>query len=416
MRRAVLILVVAGALLAVGATLSAAGTGLGPDPGLSIVGPTTAAVPTATTDAPTLVLAKSTAPYRSSVRVSGTVAGAGAGTEIVVEIANGDGWAQLATTQTDSSGAFGTVLEATRSGKVRARNALSGAVSAEVPLEVTPLVKVTTRPGRAFGGAKLSARVSPASYAGRVTIVVKQDGRTLAHTRGLVRHGHLRVTVPTPGVGSLWIAISFPSAAGLSATEVGARVSARPRTLSVGSSGADVRALSQRLSALHVHVPEAAWSFSYELYDSVVAFQKAYRLPRTGVVGPETWRALARANLLRPRYRGPALHIEVDKTRQILMVVHGGNVESVIPVSTGATGNTPEGRHRILWKAPYTTTWLGSAILYRTLDFYANSFAIHGYPSVPVYPASHGCVRIPIWTADWLYNQSPVGETVYVYR
>ncbi|MCZ7537717.1 MAG: L,D-transpeptidase [Acidimicrobiia bacterium] len=35
---------------------------------------------------------------------------------------------------------------------------------------------------------------------------------------------------------------------------------------------------------------------------------------------------------------------------------------------------------------------------------------------MPAYPASHGCVRIPIWTADWLYNQSPVGETVYVYR
>ena len=30
--------------------------------------------------------------------------------------------------------------------------------------------------------------------------------------------------------------------------------------------------------------------------------------------------------------------------------------------------------------------------------------------------ASHGCARIPMWAADWLYRQSPVGETVYVYR
>ncbi len=50
------------------------------------------------------------------------------------------------------------------------------------------------------------------------------------------------------------------------------------------------------------------------------------------------------------------------------------------------------------------------------MTFVGNSFAIHGWVSVPPYPASHGCVRIPIWTADWLYNQSPVGETVYVYR
>jgi hypothetical protein len=40
----------------------------------------------------------------------------------------------------------------------------------------------------------------------------------------------------------------------------------------------------------------------------------------------------------------------------------------------------------------------------------------HRYYSVPTYPASHGCVRVPIWEADWLYDQSPVGERVYVYE
>ena len=72
--------------------------------------------------------------------------------------------------------------------------------------------------------------------------------------------------------------------------------------------------------------------------------------------------------------------------------------------------------HRIRWKAPATSTWLGSAILYRTLTFVGDRFAIHGFPSVPPYPASHGCVRVPIWAADWLYQRSPVGEAVLVYR
>ena len=107
-------------------------------------------------------------------------------------------------------------------------------------------------------------------------------------------------------------------------------------------------------------------------------------------------------------------HLEVDKTRQILMVVRNGQVTGVIPVSTGATGNTPVGHWRVLWKAPATSTWLGSAILYRTLTFHGG-FAIHGYPSVPAYPASHGCVREPIWAADWTYTQTPVGESVYVF-
>ena len=66
------------------------------------------------------------------------------------------------------------------------------------------------------------------------------------------------------------------------------------------------------------------------------------------------------------------------------------------------------------WKAPATSTWLGSAILYRTMTFRGN-FAIHGYYSLRTYPASHGCVRAPIWEAD-LYDQSPVGERVDVYE
>jgi lipoprotein-anchoring transpeptidase ErfK/SrfK len=43
-------------------------------------------------------------------------------------------------------------------------------------------------------------------------------------------------------------------------------------------------------------------------------------------------------------------------------------------------------------------------------------YAINGFASVSTYPASHGCVRIPIWLADWLHQQSPVGEPVYVYE
>jgi lipoprotein-anchoring transpeptidase ErfK/SrfK len=43
-------------------------------------------------------------------------------------------------------------------------------------------------------------------------------------------------------------------------------------------------------------------------------------------------------------------------------------------------------------------------------------YAIHGLPFGPDLPRSHGCVRVPIWLADWLYQQSPVGERVYVYE
>jgi lipoprotein-anchoring transpeptidase ErfK/SrfK len=47
--------------------------------------------------------------------------------------------------------------------------------------------------------------------------------------------------------------------------------------------------------------------------------------------------------------------------------------------------------------------------------FWLRGFAVHGYASVPSYPASHGCARIPIWTAYWLYKQFSIGDRVYVY-
>jgi hypothetical protein len=41
--------------------------------------------------------------------------------------------------------------------------------------------------------------------------------------------------------------------------------------------------------------------------------------------------------------------------------------------------------------------------------------AIHGYPTVPFYPGSHGCVRVPLWLAPRIYSYDPPGSTIYIY-
>ncbi len=48
-------------------------------------------------------------------------------------------------------------------------------------------------------------------------------------------------------------------------------------------------------------------------------------------------------------------------------------------------------------------------------SYFLRGFAIHGYPSVPAYPASHGCVRVPMWLAPSLYAQIPMGSAIYIY-
>jgi len=82
----------------------------------------------------------------------------------------------------------------------------------------------------------------------------------------------------------------------------------------------------------------------------------------------------------------------------------------VVHVSTGATGNTPIGLWHIYSKVPGTlpTGMFDS-------NFFLRGFAIHGYPSVPSYPASHGCVRVPNWVAPILFSSSYYGEAVYIY-
>jgi lipoprotein-anchoring transpeptidase ErfK/SrfK len=133
-------------------------------------------------------------------------------------------------------------------------------------------------------------------------------------------------------------------------------------------------------------------------------------MARTGRVNPAFWRRLQRAHPPRPRYRGTN-HIEVDKTRQVLFEVSDGRVVRVVHVSTGATGNTPVGRWRVYSKVP---GFLPSGMFYSS--FFLRGFAIHGYPSVPPYPASHGCVRTPMWVAPSLFASNGYGETIYVYH
>jgi len=79
----------------------------------------------------------------------------------------------------------------------------------------------------------------------------------------------------------------------------------------------------------------------------------------------------------------------------VLYIVRGGKIALISPVSTaGLAGyHTPEGRFAIYRKVVgYDPSPLG--VLLNPMYFVAG-YAIHGNPSVPPYPASHGCIRVP---------------------
>jgi hypothetical protein len=355
-------------------------------------------------------------PFGAEVLARGRVTVTEEGRAVVLEQRAGDAWVRVAAVRTAASGTFAARFEPRRGGLLRARLLETGATSPAVELAVRPLVRISVGDGKAFLGAPALVRVHPRSYDGRVTLAVYMRGRPAGVAAARVEAGRAKIRVPTPGVGRFRVRLRLAATDEFEPVRARGSVRAVAPSIGYGASGPEVRALVRRLEELRYHVPPEKDEFGPEVLDAVLAFQKAEGLPRDGAVGEEVWAALGRARPPKPRHERPALHIEVDKTRQILMVVRDGEVRSVLSVSTGATGNTPEGAFRILWKSPATTTWLGPAILYRTLTFLGDEFAIHGYPSVPAYPASHGCVRVPMWAADWLYRQSPVGERVYVYH
>jgi peptidoglycan hydrolase-like protein with peptidoglycan-binding domain len=193
-------------------------------------------------------------------------------------------------------------------------------------------------------------------------------------------------------------------------------VTVRRPLLDLGDSGAGVRAIVERLDELGYAVADpAATSFDGAVTQSVWAFQKAQGISVDGVVGPVTRAKLENPEPVVARFATPADHLEVDKARQLLLVVRDRRVFRVVNASTaGIPGyTTPEGDFRVFRRvAGIDTSPLGR--LWNPLYFY-RGYAIHGSTTVPPEPASHGCVRVPLWEAERLFESIPHGEVVYVY-
>jgi hypothetical protein len=186
--------------------------------------------------------------------------------------------------------------------------------------------------------------------------------------------------------------------------------------LEQGSTDPRVLGLQQQLVELGFWLPAADGEYGSDTMHAVVAFQKAIGLTADGVAGPVTLTALGRAERLSARTVA-ASGIEVDLTRQLLLVVADGRVQWVFDTSTGAKpGTTPAGEFVVLRQVDgYDRGPLG--VLYRP-KYFVGGVAVHGYPSVPSHAASHGCVRVTNAAMDWLWanDAMPVGSHVSVYE
>ena len=261
-------------------------------------------------------------------------------------------------------------------------------------------------PGVTGAPLRLAARLEPA-HAGRVRVQVIRSG-SVGFDRSFA--GEAKVALGTRTAGTVRVRLTTRPAPGWEAVGQVLSATLRPPNLSVGTTDPAVSLLAKQLAALDYAVPSFSSSFSYDFQETVWAFQKVQGLERTGAVDARFWTRLDNPRLPQARYSEPAAHIEVDKTRQVLFEVRDGEVANVAHVSTGATGNTPPGHWYVYGKSPgYNAKGMFDSL------YFLRGFAIHGYYSVPSFPASHGCVRTPIWFASGFYSRWGVGTSVYVF-
>ena len=158
--------------------------------------------------------------------------------------------------------------------------------------------------------------------------------------------------------------------------------------------------------------------------NALIAFQKIQRAKATGRLTRAEYNALSVAFPPRPRELGE--HIEVDLARQVLFLVDaGGKVGNILPISSGSGKSfhengypetravTPCGHLEVYAKASgWKTSPLGQM---QNPMYIVGGIAIHGSQDVPAYPASHGCIRIPMFASSVLPRMVPRNTPVYVY-
>lgn len=286
---------------------------------------------------------------------------------------------------------------------------------------VTPEIAVSVKGlnrGQVLAGTKYTVQgvVRPYVAGQKVTLRVSRHGRTVTRRELSVKAdgsvGRFSLQLKARGHGTTAAQATHDPTAEMAAGKSPSRkfkvVAARAK---MGSRGLAVRVLQHRLAEKGYVVGRRG------VYDSrtaraVLAFRKVTGMPRTYEASTTVFDKLARGGgTFRVRYPSHGRHIEASLSKQVMALISGGKAVRIYPTSTGAPATpTIRGSFRVYMKTPGTNA---KGMIHSS--YFIRGYAIHGFVSVPIYPASHGCLRVPPAEALSIYNWVRIGTPVDVY-
>jgi hypothetical protein len=181
--------------------------------------------------------------------------------------------------------------------------------------------------------------------------------------------------------------------------------------LDPGQNNSDVSLFNRLLRDRGYYVSVGS-KYSDATQRAVMAFRKVNRMSRSWNASPGIFKKLADGNGgFHLKYPGAGRHVEVDISRQVMVLADNGKAQHIFHVSTGAPATPTIRGHYHFYRKDAGFNSLG---MYYSV-YFIRGYAIHGYHSVPPYNASHGCVRNPIPNSKFIYNWVSLGMSIYTY-
>jgi L,D-transpeptidase catalytic domain len=274
-------------------------------------------------------------------------------------------------------------------------------------------------PPFAFAGDKVTLRgtVRPFVAGQDVVVSVRSVGGTLRRRAPIVRAsdgaGGFRMRIPTRRAGTVFVNVSHTATAGMAAlTGNPVRLHVLSPQMAEGSRGQGVWFLQRRLSHLHFAVPLTGF-YEAGTANAVITYRKLLGLARAPVTGAGVIGDLERGEgRFDVRFRHDGKHVEANLSEQVLAEIEPrGRVYKIYTTSSGKPSTpTVLGRYQVYLKTP----GVNSEGMVDS-NYFIRGYAIHGYPEVPTWAASHGCLRVPIEDAGAIYGWVQVGTIVDVY-